>query len=119
MYERFTSFLHQLIGFIAIVQAFHDKLPRISWMDKESAAAAQKKANGILPKVGYPLAPNTTEPMSLSSWYSRLNVQDSDFFGNVVRSTLTEEARAWNTLGRARNRDSWMVSYYCPRSVVY
>ncbi|ODN83287.1 hypothetical protein L202_01458 [Cryptococcus amylolentus CBS 6039] len=104
----------------SIVSAFNDKLPHISWMDAESAAAAQKKANAIIPKVGYPLLPNTTNPESLASWYGRVDVSDKDFFGNVLRSTLVEESRVWLGLGRQRSRNSWEMypqtvnAYYSP-----
>ncbi|WVQ78577.1 hypothetical protein IAT38_000663 [Cryptococcus sp. DSM 104549] len=104
----------------SIVTAFHDKLPHISWMDAESAAAAQKKAEAIIPKVGYPLQPNTTNPASLASWYGRVEIKADDFFGNVLRSTLVEESRVWLGLGKQRNRNTWEMypqtvnAYYSP-----
>ncbi|WWC89763.1 uncharacterized protein L201_004689 [Kwoniella dendrophila CBS 6074] len=104
----------------SIVKAFNEKLPHIPWMDKESAKAAQKKAEAIIPKVGYPLYPNTTNPESLQSWYGRLTIKENDFFGNVLGSTLLEESRTWLGLGRRRNRDSWEMypqtvnAYYSP-----
>lgn len=97
----------------SIVSAFHAKLPHISWMDEESAAAAQKKADAIIPKVGYPLFPDTTKPESLEAWYARVNIDKEDFFGNVLRSTLVEESRVWLGLGKRRNRDSWEVGFQC------
>jgi len=102
-----------------IVQAFYDKLPHISWMDEESATAAQAKAKAIIPKVGYPLVPNTTDASSISAWYARLDIASDDFFGNVVRSALLEETRAWLFLGKQRDRQTWEMypqtvnAYYC------
>ncbi|GFZ45763.1 hypothetical protein JCM24511_03493 [Saitozyma sp. JCM 24511] len=104
----------------SIVKAFHDKLPHISWMDAESAKAAQKKAEAIIPKVGYPLTPDTTNPGALQFWYRMLEIKGDDFFGNVLRSTLVEEARTWQTLGRKRDRQTWEMypqtvnAYYSP-----
>lgn len=104
----------------AIVDAFYDKLPHISWMDETSAKAAQKKARAIIPKVGYPLAPNTTDPVSLARWYGRVNINSDDFFGNVLASTLEEELKTWSSLGAQRNRDTWEMypqtvnAYYSP-----
>ncbi|KAL7424231.1 hypothetical protein Q5752_001817 [Cryptotrichosporon argae] len=103
----------------SIVQAFDDKLPHISWMDAESAAAAQKKARAIIPKVGYPLYPNTSDPTSLAGWYRTLSASDS-FFGTVVAAAVADESRAWLTLGRRRNREGWLMypqtvnAYYNP-----
>lgn len=79
-------------------------------MDKESAQAAQKKAEAIIPKVGYPLTPNTTDSESLARWYARVQIEQDDFFGNVLRSALDQEIRSWSTLGRQRDRQTWEVS---------
>jgi len=105
----------------AIVKAFNDKLPHIAWMDEESAKAAQKKANSLIPKVGYPLSPDTTDPNSLAAYYRAFEVKSDDFFGNVYRNTLMESARTWQLLGRKRDRQSWEMNpqtvnaYYCER----
>ena len=66
------------------MDAFKAKLPHVKWMDSESAEAAKKKAEAIIPKVGYPLSPNTMDPESLQRWYARLNVREDDFFGTVL-----------------------------------
>jgi endothelin-converting enzyme len=79
-------------------------------MDETSAKAAQKKAEAIIPKVGYPLTPNTTDPVSLASWYGQVQIESDDFFGNVLRSSIREEGRSWATLGRRRDRQTWEVS---------
>jgi endothelin-converting enzyme len=79
-------------------------------MDETSAKAAQKKAKAIIPKVGYPLLPNTTDPESLANWYARVEIGRDDFFGNILRSTMVDESRMWATLGRERDRRSWDVS---------
>jgi len=89
-------------------------------MDETSAKAAQKKARAIIPKVGYPLAPNTTDPVSLARWYGRVNIDSEDFFGNVLASTIEEELKTWSSLGAQRNRDTWEMypqtvnAYYSP-----
>ncbi|EIW70025.1 hypothetical protein TREMEDRAFT_29362 [Tremella mesenterica DSM 1558] len=91
----------------SIIHAFHDKLPDVKWMDAESAKAAQLKAEAIIPKVGYPSFPNTTDPASLERWYGRTIVEKGDFFGAVISSTLVEGSRTWLTLGRQRDRGGW------------
>jgi endothelin-converting enzyme len=79
-------------------------------MDETSAKAAQKKAKGILPKVGYPLTPNTTDSESLARWYARVDIKADDFFGNVLQSTVNDQIRTWSGLGRRRDRQTWEVS---------
>jgi endothelin-converting enzyme len=89
-------------------------------MDKTSAKAAQKKAEALIPKVGYPLTPNTTDADSLARWYGRLDIKEKDFFGNILSSTLLEEQRTWAGLGRQRDRQTWEMypqtvnAYYSP-----
>jgi len=88
-------------------------------MDEESASAAQKKARAIIPKVGYPLKPDTSDPAALASWYGRLEIRADNFFGNVLRSTLFDVYGAWQTLGKQRDRQTWDMypqtvnAYYC------
>lgn len=104
----------------SIVSAFSDSLPDVKWMDAESAKAAQKKAEAIIPKVGYPRYPDTLNPDSLKAWYSRLKIDRFDFFDNVLNSELLTNARVWGTLGNKRNRESWEMNpqtvnaYYSP-----
>lgn len=104
----------------SIVQAFHDKLPHISWMDKESYKAAQKKADALIPKVGYPLAPNTTDPDSLKRWYANVPISSTNHFNNILESSIAEVRSEWLSLGRERNRNSWEMNpqtvnaYYSP-----
>lgn len=90
-----------------MVNAFYDKLPHVSWMDETSYKAAQKKARSIIPKVGYPLTPNTTDPESLQRWYSRVEVSSDDYFGSVLSTVLLEEQRTWAGLGNKRDRQAW------------
>jgi endothelin-converting enzyme len=89
-------------------------------MDEPSYKAAQKKAKAMIPKVGYPLTPNTTDPESLQRWYARVPVSSDDFFGSILSTSLLEEQRAWAGLGRQRDRGSWEMypqtvnAYYSP-----
>lgn len=70
----------------AIIDAFEAKLPHVEWMDEYSSKAAQKKAAAIIPKIGYPLSPNTTDPVALRTYYGRLQIDSDDLFGNVLRA---------------------------------
>lgn len=103
-----------------IVNEFHDELPHIKWMDEKSAKAAQKKASALIPKVGYPLNPNTEDPESLKSWYRAVDIKPDTYFDNNIAATLASNARTWGGLGRERNRDSWEMypqtvnAYYSP-----
>ncbi|KAF5391824.1 hypothetical protein D9757_001795 [Collybiopsis confluens] len=83
-------------------------IPRdIDWMDKQSAKAASEKAGAIRVKVGYPLAPDTTDPASIVNYYRLVKGDEDQFFENVVSGSISERVRAWLQLGRQRNPESW------------
>ncbi|CDZ96882.1 M13 family peptidase [Phaffia rhodozyma] len=94
-----------------IIDAFKRKLVKLPWMDKESARLAVRKADVITPKIGYPLYPNTTSPLSLQRYYSRLVLNKGDFLGNFVRVNEMDKIRQWQVeFGVLRNRDSWLMN---------
>ncbi|ORX33753.1 hypothetical protein BD324DRAFT_584453 [Kockovaella imperatae] len=104
----------------SIIQTFHDHIPDVPWMDKESAKAAQLKAKSIQPRIGYATTPDVVNPQSLANWYRQLNVQDEDFFGTYLSAQLLQQSRTWQTLGRRRDNGTWIMSpqtvnaYYSP-----
>lgn len=94
----------------SILAAFRETLGHLPWMDKESSKAAQRKADNVIAKVGYPLYPNTTSSVALRAYYGRQAVTD-DFLLNAVASNQMELQRAWQQqLGNLRNRDSWLMA---------
>ena len=80
-------------------------------MDEESSKAAQKKAQAIIPKIGYPLSPDTTDPDSLANWYQDVKIVTDDFFGSILSSSLAEGVRQWRKLGRIRDRREFEVGF--------
>jgi endothelin-converting enzyme len=78
-----------------IVNTFHDVLPQISCMDRSSAVGAQKKADAIIARVGYPLNPDSTDPESLRQCYAATEIKREDFLVNVLRSTKADVPRRW------------------------
>lgn len=94
----------------SLLAAFRETLGHLSWMDKESAKAARRKADNVIAKVGYPLYPNTTSPVALRAYYGRQAVID-DFLANAVAGNQMELQRAWQQqLGNLRDRNSWLMA---------
>lgn len=114
-----VRFSQCLADSLAIIQAFYRKLSDVTWMDKVSAEAAQNKAKVIIPKVGYPLVPDNTDAESLRQWYKGVNIDEDDYFGNVVKSRMGESSREWMNLGKQRDRRTWWVSILTFIKVVY
>ena len=105
----------------AVINAFHDRLPLVPWMDETSAKAAQIKAKDMIPRIGYPTAPNTTDPESLALYYSTQGIEPGHFFATALHTATKEVERAWRELGRLRDRGSWVMypqtvnAYYSER----
>ena len=68
----------------------------------------RSQANAITHKIGYPTVPNTEDPASLLRYYSlNLPIDQTDFFGNVLRSRLADAKRSWIQVGRKRDKGMW------------
>ncbi|KAG6917789.1 hypothetical protein DXG01_001061 [Tephrocybe rancida] len=90
-----------------IVEAFKASLTHIDWMDKKSSRAAAEKADAIRVKVGFPVSPNTTDPLSIARYYSLVKVDRVNFFDNVISAAKSDQYKKWQQLGKRRDLDSW------------
>ncbi|GAA5935913.1 CCR4-NOT core ubiquitin-protein ligase subunit MOT2 [Sporobolomyces koalae] len=107
----------------AVIQAFRDRLPGLSWLDEATRDKAREKVDAISHKIGYPTEnPNTEDAASLERYYS-INgpIKSDEFLANVLRSRVAEERRAWVKIGRERGSEFDMVpsevnAYYQPSS---
>ena len=81
-----------------LLQAFDNSIDNLTWMTDETKAKAKEKLSKITPKIGYP-----------NQWkdYSKLEIEASDLFGNVMRSNLVEHERNIAKLGKPIDREEW------------
>ncbi|KAJ8517324.1 hypothetical protein ONZ45_g5490 [Pleurotus djamor] len=96
-----------------IVEAFKLSLNNIDWMDSTSAQAAAEKASVIRTrvKVGYPFSPDTRDPMSLIQYYSLVDILSTNFFGNMLNASASEENKKWAKLGKMRDMEAWEMMF--------
>jgi len=90
-----------------IIETFKSSLEHLEWMDEESATAAAEKADAIRVKVGYPLSPDTENPASIVTYYSRVNIDSGTFLENILNSNANEEYLTWQKLGKQRDPETW------------
>ncbi|KAJ7093237.1 hypothetical protein C8R44DRAFT_646354 [Mycena epipterygia] len=90
-----------------IVDAFKASLPSVKWLDKTSADAAAEKADAIRVKVGYPISPDTRDPVSILRYYSTVKVDENNYFDNLLSAAASDEFKTWLKLGQRRNVDEW------------
>ncbi|GAA5880490.1 hypothetical protein JCM16303_005402 [Sporobolomyces ruberrimus] len=107
----------------AVIQAFRDRLPGLTWLDDVTRKKAKEKVDAITHKIGYPTEnPNIEDPASLERYYSiNAPIKAGEFFGNVLRSRIAEKRRDWVKVGRERGSEFDMNpqevnAYYQPSS---
>lgn len=105
----------------AVIEAFHQRLPHLEWLDGKTRDRAQKKASAIRRKIGFPTSPNTTDPIALERYYLlQAPFNATDHFGNVLRAERADLIRTYQKVGRAPNHaefdmiPSEVNAYYQP-----
>ncbi len=95
-----------------IEEAMRERIGQLDWMSPETKKEAVVKLGGIRNKIGYP-----------DKWrdYSSVDIQPSDFAGNVDRAAAFEQHRQINKIGQPVDHGEWDISaatvdaYYNPQ----
>ncbi|MDO8623779.1 MAG: M13 family metallopeptidase [bacterium] len=91
--------------------SYEDRLKKLDWMSPATKKRALKKLHMMNRKIGYP-----------DKWksYKGLVVSPTDFFGNILQSSLYEHRRNIKKLGKRVDRSEWHMTpqtvnaYYNP-----
>lgn len=67
------------------------------------------QADAIRVKVGYPLSPNTESSRSIALYYRLVLVDKAEFFESVVSARISEVFKQWQTLGKQRDTQAWLM----------
>ncbi len=78
--------------------AFRARIEKLDWMSPETKAEALKKLDGYVIKIGYP---------DKFRDYSRLDIRDGDYFGDVARAQAFEWARQAARAGQPTDKAEW------------
>jgi putative endopeptidase len=78
-----------------------DRLQKVEWMSEPTRAKALAKFDRFSPMIGY------TE-----KWrdYSKVEIRRDDFFGNIVRATITESRRQIDRAGDQVDKREWSMT---------
>jgi endothelin-converting enzyme/putative endopeptidase len=81
-----------------VEQAMDEDIKALPWMSQETKRQALAKLHSIRNKIGYP-----------DRWrdYSTLEINRTNFYGNVERSTLFESKRQLAKIGNPLDRGEW------------
>lgn len=92
-----------------LFEAYEMRIRHLDWMSSATKRKAVQKLRQMTRKLGYP-----------DKWrsYRGLLIQSDDYFGNAVRATLFEHARAMRRLTKPVDRKEWFmnpqtVNAYC------
>jgi predicted metalloendopeptidase len=94
-----------------ILAALRDDLATLPWMDEATRAAARRKLDAVVPKIGYP-----------DHWidYTGLVVERGAYAANVLRAEERENRRRMAKIGKPVDRTEWSMTpstvnaYYNP-----
>ncbi|HEY2738957.1 MAG TPA: M13 family metallopeptidase, partial [Thermoanaerobaculia bacterium] len=103
--KRAVAMVEQILG------ALRDDLATLSWMDEATRAAARRKLDAVMPKIGYP-----------DHWidYTGLVVERGAYAANVLRAEEREVHRRMAKIGKPVDRTEWTLTpatvnaYYNP-----
>ncbi len=81
-----------------IERAMQREIDALDWMSPASKAEALRKLHAIRNKIGYP-----------DAWrdYSALQVDANDYYSDVRRAVMFEDARQWHKLGKPVDLNEW------------
>ena len=84
-----------------IKSVFRGRLQNISWMSEQTKRRALEKFERFRAKIGHP---------ETFRDYSTLNINEHDYFGNILRSAQFEIRRQNSRTGSAVDRNEWFMT---------
>jgi putative endopeptidase len=84
-----------------IEESMQDEIQKLDWMSPKTKEAALQKLHAIRNKVGYP-----------DTWrdYSSVEIDPTDFYGDVLRANLFESRRELRKIGKPVDRGEWLMT---------
>ncbi|KAF7729759.1 hypothetical protein EC973_003837 [Apophysomyces ossiformis] len=95
----------------SIKDMFVSRLPELTWLDAETRKKAVEKVDKLISKMGYPTgSPDVMSPVSLSDYYSALNVDKDSFFNNFREARRWAVTQEWREVGKTPDRFKWLMT---------
>jgi len=92
-------------------EAFAALLQNAAWMAHEDRDVAQKKVQSLAQKVGYPTRnPDVLSSPSLSSYYKALDIRNTTYFENKLRTAAFNAHLEWQKLGKPTQHEDFGMS---------
>ncbi|CAH1233091.1 ECE1 [Branchiostoma lanceolatum] len=95
---------------VRVKKVTSDGLSQLGWMDTDTQAKANTKIQALVDQIGYPDWLMNVEKMSL--YYSGLDVNATDHFGNAIRTAAFEKNLWDRRLSNQVLRTEWDIDVY-------
>jgi len=101
-----------------IRKAFTKNLKNLDWMDAETRASAEEKANAITDMIGFP--DFILQPSELDERYRDLTIKQYEYFQNTLRVNKYSFRKNLEKLDQVVNKTIWIMTppavnaYYTP-----
>ncbi|KAL6626131.1 zincin [Neocallimastix sp. 'constans'] len=93
-----------------IKEVLKERIPKMSWIDKQSSKLAIEKVEAINPKIGYP--DFIMDPIKLDEKYKGLEIVNNDFFTNMVNSSKHDVRRILMEVNKPTDKSTWEMTPY-------
>jgi len=101
-----------------IKEAMSHRIPRMSWLDRQTRNLAIQKVFSLTDKIGYP--DFVMKPKKVSEEYEGLEVDSDSFFNNIVNSNFFDVGKNLKDIKKPVDRTKWEMTpqtvnaYYNP-----
>jgi len=103
-----------------IRESMKERIPKMSWIDKQTSKLAIEKVDAIIQKIGYP--DFIMDPAKLDEEYKGFEIVNNDFFTNMVNSSKFIVSKILKEVNNPTDRTKWLMTpltvnaYYSPMS---
>jgi len=103
---------------VNIREVLKERIPKMSWIDKQTSKLAIEKVDAINQKIGYP--DFIMDPIKLDEKYKGLEIVNNDFFTNMINSSKHEVSKLLMEINKPTDKSTWEMTpftvnaYYQP-----
>jgi len=91
-----------------IKEAMSFRIPKMTWLDRQTRNLAIQKVFSLTDKIGYP--DFVMDPKKVTEEYEGLNIDSDDFFTNVVNSNFYDVGKNLKDIKKPVDRTKWEMT---------
>jgi len=91
-----------------VKQAMINRIPKMEWLDKETADYAIEKVNSMTSRIGYP--DYILDVQQLAKEYDGFEVDSEDFFTNILNYKLYTLRKSIEKIDQPADKKKWIMT---------